>query len=84
MDIKRLDSSVDIAESLTEEDLKFIAEVKSKPSQEEIFRKYVKNHYQFSLKDRRKIMSTVQKNRAEHAKKIFMKELASLSKKLGN
>lgn len=67
---------------ITKKDLEFVAEVKQHPSQRELFHSYVKDAKNFTLKERRQLMGHIQKERSMVAREIFLKELASLGKKL--
>lgn len=63
-------------------DLALLSESKNKLTQGDILRKYVKNYSELDLKQRRQVMGHIQAQRAMHAKEIFLKELATLGKRL--
>jgi hypothetical protein len=62
--------------------LNIVAQAKAKLSQGDILRMYVRNWADMDLKHRRQVMGKVQSQRAMHAKEVFLKELASLGRKM--
>lgn len=67
---------------LDESDLKLAASTQANLSQGDILRMYVKNAGSLGLKERRQVFSKVQKERATHAKEVFLKELSALGRKM--
>ena len=55
-----------------------LSQSRVKLSQKEILKMHVKNHGDLDLKQKRKVMSHIQAQRAMHAKEVFLKELASI------
>jgi ribosomal protein L29 len=63
---------------LDEGDIAYLAQSRMKLSQKDILKSHVKNWAELDLKQRRKVMSHIQAQRASHAKQIFLKELGAV------
>ena len=59
----------------------FLAQTQVKLTQKDILKMYVGNWADLELKQRRKVMHHIQKQRAMHAKQIFLKELSAIGRK---
>jgi len=82
-EFKSISMESETASPLGEKDFKLMGQQKAKLSQGEILRQYVSNWADLDLKQRRKVMAKIQSQRAMHAKEIFLKELATLGRKMG-
>ena len=71
-----------LAPGLTEKDAEMLATTKVKLTQKEILKMFVGNWAELSLRQRRSVMGHIQAQRADHAKKIFLKELAAVGRRL--
>ena len=80
--IEESEQSGTIAPLMNEEDIDFLAQTKVKLNQKDILKMYVGNWAELDLKQRRRVMFHIQKQRSKHAKQIFLKELSAIGRKL--
>ena len=59
-----------------------VAAQKSKLTQGDILRMYVRNVNDLDLRQRRQVMAKIQAQRAVHAKEVFLKELSAIGRKM--
>jgi hypothetical protein len=76
------DENATLALNITEEDAELLASTKVKLTQKDILRSFVGNWATLTLKQRRQVMGHVQAQRAVHAKHVFLKELATIGRRL--
>jgi len=71
-----------LAPMMNEDDAELLATTKVKLNQKDILRMFVGNWTDLSLKQRRSVMGLIQAQRSKHAKQIFLKELATVGRRL--
>jgi len=59
-----------------------LAQGQVKLKQKDILKMHVSNARKLNLKQRRRVLSHIQAQRAKHAKEIFLKELAAVGSQL--
>ena len=67
---------------LVDADLNILTQAKTKLTQGDILKMYVKNSSELDLKQRRKVIGVIQAQRSKHAKEVFLKELSSIGRKI--
>ena len=80
--VEQKEKKATLAPNMTEEDAELLASTKVRLSQKDILKTFVGNWASLNLKQRRSVMGHIQAQRAMHAKRVFLKELATIGRRL--